>query len=84
MRIIDSKRQELSKLLNAAKQNECVLSLYGTVMACSSTCCIGCRKEFKLKNFGFTDVHPARFVLFQVDIDSFFSRDLPRGNELTL
>lgn len=59
-------------MLNATKQNEYILSLYGTVMACSSTCCIGCRKEFKLKNFGFTDVHPARFVLFQVDIDSFF------------
>ena len=35
-------------------------------MSCSSVCCIECRKEFRLKNFGFNNVHPARFVLFQV------------------
>ncbi|XP_062569332.1 protein rolling stone-like [Saccostrea cucullata] len=34
-------------------------------MACSSVCCLHCRKEFRLKNFGFADVHPARFVMFQ-------------------
>ncbi|KAK3102647.1 hypothetical protein FSP39_012844 [Pinctada imbricata] len=28
-------------------------------------CCTGCRREFRLKNFGFVSTHPARFVYFQ-------------------